>query len=67
MNEVLLFAEDIIVDSGPLDSSAQAKIYFGTCTKTNQRIVIKQINLMSNSEALVKELQIFQLFISKIA
>ena len=43
--EVLLFAEDIIVDNKPLVSSGQGQVFFGTCPRKKERIVIKQINI----------------------
>jgi hypothetical protein len=54
--EVLLFAEDIIVDNKPLVSSGQGQVFFGTCPRKKERIVIKQINIQNNPEALIKEL-----------
>lgn len=39
--EVLLFAEDIVCDNRPLINSAQGQVFFGTCTQTKKRIVIK--------------------------
>ena len=39
--EVLLFAEDIIVDNKPLVSSGQGQVFFGYCPRKKERIVIK--------------------------
>jgi len=54
--EVLLFAEDIIVDNKPLVSSGQGQVFFSTYPRKKERIVIKQINIQNNPEALIKEL-----------
>lgn len=64
--EVLLFAEEIVCDNRPLFHSAQGQVFFGTCPQTKQKIVVKQINLKNNPAALVKELQVFQLFVNRI-
>ena len=39
--EVLLFAEDIIVDKKPLVNSDQSQVFTGVCTQTGHKIVIK--------------------------
>lgn len=54
--EVLLFAEEIICDNKPLVNSGQGQVFFGRCPKRNNRIVVKQINIDYNPEALIKEL-----------
>ena len=41
-------------------------MFFGDCPTTGERRVIKQINLKNNPKALVKELQVFKLFIQKL-
>lgn len=60
--EVLLFAEDIIVDKKPLVNSDQSQVFTGVCTQTGHKIVIKQIDILNNPDALIKELQIQSLF-----
>ena len=62
--EVLLFAEEIVCDSRPQCSSAQGQVFFGKCTQTGQKIVIKQINIQENPDALIKELQVFNMYIN---
>ena len=61
--EVLLFAEEFISDKKPLLNSAQGQVFIGVNPADNQKRVIKQINLQSNPKALVKELQVFKLFV----
>ena len=39
--EVLLFAEEIVLDKKPLVESAQCQVFTGICTQTGNRIVIK--------------------------
>lgn len=57
--EVLLFAEDIVCDNRGMVASGQSQVFFGKCPRTSERIVIKQINIDHNSDALIKELQVF--------
>jgi hypothetical protein len=64
--EVLLFAEEIVCDSRPQCSSAQGQVFFGKCTQTGQKIVIKQINIQENPDALIKELQVFNMYINSM-
>lgn len=63
--EVLYFAEEIVCDDRPPVSSGQSLVFFGRCPIKNQRIVVKQINIENNAQPLIKELQVFQLFIGK--
>ena len=60
--EVLLFAEEILIDNKPLKDSAQSQVFIGICTETANKIVIKQIDYLLNPEALIKELQVHSLF-----
>lgn len=64
--EVLLFAEDFISDNRPIVCSGQSQVFFGLCAQTGERVVIKQISIQHNPEALIKELQVFQLFMKHI-
>ena len=65
--EVQLLANEIIVDDSPFINSGQGQVFFGTCPITKEKIVIKQIDLDENPTALIKELQVFQLFYNKIS
>lgn len=64
--EVLLFAEEIVCDNRPKCNSVQGQVFFGKCTETGQKIVIKQINIQENPDALIKELQVFNMYINSM-
>jgi len=64
--EVLLFAEEFVSDNRPLFNSAQGQVFVGSCPVSGEKRVIKQINLANNPKALVKELQVFKLFVAKL-
>jgi hypothetical protein len=55
-----------VADNRPLFNSAQGQVFIGSCPVSGDRRVIKQINLAQNPKALVKELQVFQLFVEKL-
>lgn len=60
--EVLLFAEDILIDKEFLPTSAQSQVFIGICTETGKKLVIKQIDILNSPEALIKELQVISVF-----
>ena len=46
--EVLLFAEDILIDKEFLPTSAQSQVFIGICTETGKKLVIKQIDILNH-------------------
>lgn len=65
-SEVLLFAEEIVCFNRPLAKSAQGQVFIGKCTETGEKIVIKQISIEENMEALIKELQVFSMYLNSV-
>jgi hypothetical protein len=65
--KVQLFANEFISDKKPLISSQQGQVFFGKCAKTGERIVVKQINISYSANSLIKELQVFDIFLQFMA
>ena len=59
--KLVLFANQVEVDQGPLVRSEQGQVFFATDRETKKKVVVKQIPIESNSYALIKELEVFQL------
>lgn len=58
---VLLHCESIVVDSAELMRSSQSQVFFGICPDSNERLVVKQFDLNTDIDALVKELQVISI------
>jgi serine/threonine protein kinase len=55
-HKLVLFANQVDVDSQVLVQSEQGQVFFATDRQTKKKVVIKQINISSSSYTLIKEL-----------
>ena len=61
-SEVMLFAEEVVLNAKKNPRSSQSQCFKGRCVKTGEKVVIKQFEVNLNYAVLVKELDVFRMF-----